>query len=346
MSLTLFVYSPSGEVTRHESLDRLDTLVDDELVWLDIETDDEELLSSIADRFALHELTIEDCLTPGHFPKLDDYGRYLFLVFRCARSYGELEDLWEEEDEEGRSGVKRISEKDPDHDDITRKICLYVSKSFVITFRRREVGWLDALVRQVSQYPEENLTRGPIALGHRVIDVLVDRFTRSIGFFEQVIEDMEDTAIGSPDHFDISDVLDLKRELTRLMQMVRAQRAVISKLASSPLPLIDKRQQRYFKDIDDHAVDIVNILEKQIDALLSLRDAFLAQSNVRLGDIMRILAIITTIAAPLNLVVGIYGMNFDVMPFLHSPHGFWLVISFIVLSTVLMLVYFRTQKWL
>jgi magnesium transporter len=79
---------------------------------------------------------------------------------------------------------------------------------------------------------------------------------------------------------------------------------------------------------------------------MSLRDAYLAVVNVRLGDIMRILAVITTIATPLNVLVGFYGMNFEFIPLLHNPGGFWIILVSMIMLSIIMVLYFRKKRWL
>ncbi|MCB0321214.1 MAG: hypothetical protein KDD60_09830, partial [Bdellovibrionales bacterium] len=214
------------------------------------------------------------------------------------------------------------------------------------THRRREIQWLDALVRQAQQRPERLLGDGTEGVALRVMDVLVDRFMRSMGFFDHVIDKFEDVALEDPDDFEVTDIFEVKRDLVSLRNIARNQRNVLTRLASDQTLIQDTQLRRYFKDIDDHCVDIVRMLDKQIQSVLSIRDSYLAIANVRLGDTMRILTVITTIVAPMNIVVGIYGMNFAVIPLLHNPHGFWVIVILMFLLGVLMLLYFRRKRWI
>lgn len=342
MGASLLAYDKEGGLQSFDNLSELSRLDPGKTVWVDIESDAPEELTAIASQLGLHELTVEDCLTPGHFPKLEDYGSYTFIILRAIRPSYEVEEIWEKEISE----MPPQQEQEDDDEKFTRKIAIYISERFIITYRRRTVPWLDAIVRQVQQHPDTSIALGTDVLAHRVIDVLVDRFTRGLGFFERLVDRMEYLTIQAPDAFDISAALDLKGELVWLRHIMRDQRAVIAKLAHDQTLPIKKQQRRYFKDIDDHALNLLNGIEKLIDNALGIRDTYLAYSNVRLGDTMRILAVITTLAAPLNLIVGLYGMNFDAMPFLHSPNGFWMMVGLIVSITILMLVYFRQKRWI
>ena len=345
MKCSLCTYHPERGVKIYNSLDGLDACLPDDRIWVDIESSEAQPLSLVAARFGLHELSVEDCLTPGHTPKIDDFGNYLFIILRSMRPLAELEDFWPD----ARFLRGWTEEKDPEaaeEEFVSRKVGIYLSERFVVTYRRVEVSWLDALVRQAFQDPGSLLAAGTDVVAHRVVDVLIDRFMRGLHFFERMLERMEQKIMRDHDEFEMGALLDVKRTLLTLREISRAQRIVISKLANDPSMLIPKMQRRYFKDIDDHATDILNDLDKEVDTLHGLRDAYFTYANMRLGDTMRVLAVITTLVAPVNVLVGVYGMNFEAMPLLHNPSGFWLIMSLIVCLTLLMLVFFRRRKWM
>ena len=342
--LSITGYDADGGLQNFDSLSDLSQCDSQMRVWVDIQTKDPRVLGTIASHFDLHELTVEDCLVPGHFPKLEDFGSYVFMVFRGLKT--DLTYAQAAGDEPLEADAQEVLGEDPAGKQLTYKIAIYLGSNFLITFRRQEVPWLEALVRQVKASPESFFQRGIEVLGHKVIDVLTDRFLRALGIFDRVIDGFEDLIIERPQDLQISKILELKRKLAAIRLIMRDQRAVIVQLASEGNLIRERHHRRYFKDIDDHAVSILNTLDKQIDEVVALREAYFAQVNVRLGDIMRILAVIATITAPLNVVVGIYGMNFDAIPLLHNPIGFWLVVSALALLVALMLVYFKRKHWL
>ncbi|MCB0333001.1 MAG: magnesium transporter CorA family protein [Bdellovibrionales bacterium] len=340
MSLTIIKFEQDEPCEVYDSLDKVGDISPGVQVWVDIETDSIAELTSVASFFGFHELTVEDCLTAGHFPKLDDYGAYLFMILRGFKPWSEVEEIWESEDED------EVLDKEDANHLFTRKVAIYLSQNFIVTHRRKEIAWLDAIVRQVQQNPERLLQDGTEGIAHRVIDVLVDRFMRGMVFFDNIIDTFEDLALADSEHFEVTDLFEVKRELSFLRQIARNQRALLGRLSTDPTLIQDNQRRRYFKDIDDHAVAILRMLDKQIQAVMSIRDSYLALANVRLGDTMRILTVITTIAAPMNIVVGLYGMNFDAIPLLHSRLGFWVILVLMVLVAIAMLAFFRKRKWI
>lgn len=330
MGVTITTYDPLNGLQSYEGLEHLSKIPNDVTIWVDIESTEPEALQQVASHFGLHELSVEDCLTPGHFPKLDNFGEYIFMLFRGLTT----KDMAEERSD---------SSEGPRY---TRKIALYLSRRFVITFRRHEVAWLDAIVRQVHQLPDTTIARGTDVLAHRIIYVLVDRFERGLEVFDDQLDILEDHISTDNAAFNLGLLLDIKRELVTIRQTVKSQRLMVLRLSSEPSPFINKNRRRYFKDIDDRAHTLLNTIDKLIESIQGMRDTYFAISNIRLGDTMRFLAVITTVLAPLNIIVGLYGMNFEAMPLLHNPVGFWVIVVLLVLVSVLMLVVFRRKRWL
>jgi magnesium transporter len=338
MSVTIFTYDKSHNLKTLDSLEDMPDLSSLESVWIDLETNSREMVTELAAKFNLHELTIEDSLDRDHLPKLEDYGSYLFLIFRGLAVRASDIAIVSTEEEEDRDHSEE--------EEFTSQVAMYLSEKFVITIRTQDIPWLEAVLRQVRQHPEKTLAMGPDAIAHRVIDVGIDRFERGLELFDKKIDSLEEAAIQGLEEFEMYEILDLKRELVALRQIARSQRAIILRLSNETSPIVEPERKRYFKDIDDQAVSLINTLDKLVDNIQGVRDAYFAMSNVRLGDTMRILAIITTILAPLNIMVGIYGMNFEVMPLLHNKNGFWMIVSSLLAITLIMLAYFRRKRWL
>jgi magnesium transporter len=65
-----------------------------------------------------------------------------------------------------------------------------------------------------------------------------------------------------------------------------------------------------------------------------------------MNSVMKVLTIISTIFMPLAFITGLYGMNFDNMPELHTKNGYYVVIGVCVVIAIGMLIYFKRKKWL
>ena len=337
MAVTIFFYKQDGTFEVSNKLSSLSKKQSD-FYWVNVQIEDTAELPEVAKFFKLHELSVEDCMTPLHFPKIEDHGAYIFAIFRGLKSKLDIwDDLVKYED------ITRETEEE----NLTHKLAIYYSKNFIVSVQTIPVPWVEALIRQSkSQDKFTSQFTPPLYLFYRLVDVLIDRFLRGLSEFDETIDTLEDLAIEDTEEFQISYILQIKRKLTYLRQLSKDQELVTQKIEYTDDITSDKAMKKYFRDIRDHAADISKTIEKQVSDVLSIRDAYLAMVNVRLGDIMRILAIITTIAVPLNVIVGLYGMNFDVMPLLHNELGFWIVSISMVAICIAMLVFFKKKRWL
>lgn len=92
----------------------------------------------------------------------------------------------------------------------------------------------------------------------------------------------------------------------------------------------------HIERVQKHTLRLRNAVQSAIDLHFS---ATANQTN----ENMRILAIITAVFAPLTLLTGIYGMNFEFIPGLKSPVGFWIMLGVMLMTTILLLYYFYQQ---
>ena len=75
-------------------------------------------------------------------------------------------------------------------------------------------------------------------------------------------------------------------------------------------------------------------------------ETYLSSISNRMNEVMKVLTIISTIFIPLTFIVGVYGMNFDVMPELRWPWGYFLIWGIMLGLGGAMVAFFRRKKWL
>jgi magnesium transporter len=100
------------------------------------------------------------------------------------------------------------------------------------------------------------------------------------------------------------------------------------------------------RDVLEHierVVHHVRRLEQSVETAVQIH--FNAQSN-RTNDIMRTLTVLTAIFMPLNLIAGIFGMNFDFIPLIHDAGGFWWAMAAMGLIALALALLFRRKRYL
>jgi magnesium transporter len=95
----------------------------------------------------------------------------------------------------------------------------------------------------------------------------------------------------------------------------------------------------------DHVAHLIDSLDTYKDLISSLLDIHINAMNTKLNEVMKVLTVFSTIFMPLTFIVGVYGMNFDIMPELRWPWGYYGVWGVMVVIVIVMILYFRKKKW-
>ncbi len=100
------------------------------------------------------------------------------------------------------------------------------------------------------------------------------------------------------------------------------------------------------RDVLEHIERVVRHVERlEANAEAAVQMHFNVQSN-RTNDIMRVLTVLTAVFLPLNLIAGIFGMNFESIPLLHKTDGFWIAMGAMALIALVSIVVFRRKRYL
>lgn len=179
-----------------------------------------------------------------------------------------------------------------------------------------------------------------------LIDLVVDNYFSVGDRIEARIEKLEEDILMHTKKSHLSEIIGLRSEILWLKKMLGPQKEVINTLNKKDLRLIDDQLQKYFSDIYENAVKISETFETYRDLMGNLREAYQSSIANRANEIMRVFTAITTIFMPLTVITGIYGMNFDHMPELHTKYGYFAVIGLMLTLGCGMLYVFRKKEWL
>jgi magnesium transporter len=148
----------------------------------------------------------------------------------------------------------------------------------------------------------------------------------------------------------LEELFTIKRTLLRLRRIVAPQREVLNKLGRGDYGVIDVERRVFFRDVYDHLVRLYDITEGLRDLVGSAVDTHLSVVSNRMNDVMKMLAIITTLVMPLSFLTGFFGMNFfqPVSP-LDAWTGravFGLALAAMVVVPVVMYLWMRRRAWM
>ena len=162
------------------------------------------------------------------------------------------------------------------------------------------------------------LGEGPVVLFHRIVDAMVDHYGPEVEKLEERLDALEQAIFDEPDRSLARRILKAKRDVASLRRIISPQRDVISRLARREFVDISTEMSFRFRDVYDHLVRIADDALIFQDRLTGILDAHLSIVSNQLNEVMKVLAVVSTIFMPLTLVTGVYGMN---MPLPHFPGG-------------------------
>lgn len=289
--------------------------------WLTIDgLQDTGLLEKLGNFFNLHPLVLEDILNTNQRPKIEDYGEYLYIVLHnfTVGNKGSL---------------------------ISEQISIILGNNFVLSFREKESSVFETVVERLSGDKGRIRKSGADYLAYALIDNVVDNYFLILEELEDKIEYLEDSLIRKPAPSTLQAIHALKNDLILLRKSLWPLREAINYLERSDSRLIDKSTGIYFRDISDHVITIIETVETFRDTLSNMMDIYLSSVNIKLNEVMKVLAIIATIFMPLTFIAGVYGMNFKYMPELEWRSGYFGVLGIMLVVALFMIYYFHRKKW-
>ncbi|AIQ67903.1 magnesium/cobalt transporter CorA [Paenibacillus graminis] len=282
--------------------------------WIDADVEDLELLQPL---YNLHDLAVEDCLSEeDQRPKLEIYESHYFIVVNSIRF--------------------------DDEEIFLRALNVFLGRNFIITVTKQKIHEL----RVLKPILWEQEVSEPDRFLYLLIDLVVDNYFSVGDRIEARIEKLEEDILMHTKKSHLSEIIGLRSEILWLKKMLGPQKEVINTLNKKDLRLIDDQLQKYFSDIYENAVKISETFETYRDLMGNLREAYQSSIANRANEIMRVFTAITTIFMPLTVITGIYGMNFDNIPEIHTRYGYYGVIAVMVTLGCGMLFIFRKKEWL
>lgn len=274
---------------------------------------------SLGERFGLHSLLIEDITTEVQ-PKAEEYEGYLFFTLKM---------------------VHQITSERVEYEQIS----FVLGENYLLSFQEKAGDFFGSLRDKVRTDQGKIRRMSADYLLYRLIDIIIEKYYSVLEGIGQQIEDIEEDILQNPSSNEFRKIQRTKKELIFLRKALYPLREAIGRLTRSETIGVSKEGARYFADLYDHVVQLISSLDTYRDLTTSLMDIHINALNTRMNEVMKVLAIISTIFMPLTFIVGVYGMNFDVMPELRWPFGYVYVLALMTIITGAMVAYFRHKKW-
>jgi magnesium transporter len=293
------------------------------VIWVDMEAPTAADERVLLDVFKFHPLTVEDCRENRHYPKVEEFEGYLYFIV-----HGVTADI----------SPERFN---------TIELDGFLGRNYVITYHHEMFRSIDN-VKQLLRTTPVACQRGTAFLLHQILDQVVDYYSPVLDDFDDRIDKLEDDifTLKRPNNMILSEIMDLKRSVLRLRRISVKQMDILQRMSRGEFALITEEMRPFYRDVYDHLVRVVDLAENYRDLISGSLEAYLSVVSNRLNEIMKVLTIFSAIMLPLTFIAGVYGMNFDNMPELHSRYGYYGVWIIMVAVAVAMLLFFKRRGWI
>jgi magnesium transporter len=295
------------------------------VLWVNVDgIADAATLQRIGELFGIHRLALEDVANVPQRPKVETYGGLLFVVLQMA-----------------------TVQSSPHNEQVS----LFLGPDFVITFQERRGDCLNPVRERIRQGGGRIRGVGADYLAYSIIDAIIDQYFPVLDALVDRIESLEDE-VTSGRHGNVNTRLyELRQEARALRRYIWPLRDAMASLTRDEHPSINAETRVYLRDCQDHAAQLIEIVESSRDTANGLMDLHLSISGQRMNEVMKVLTIIATIFMPLSFIAGLYGMNFDTetspwnMPELHWAFGYPLTLGLMGAVAVIMVFFFWRKGW-
>ncbi len=289
-------------------------------VWVAVKDPSRAELAELQEEFGLHDLAVEDAHHGYQRPKVEEYGRSLFVVLPIVELTGsELH---------------------------TGELAVFAGDNYVFSVRHRaERGFVD--LRHRIEAEPELLRHGSGYVLYALLDTVVDRYFPVISALSSSLEDIEERIFADqPTRSTIEALYVLKQKLAVVQHGVGPLLEAADKLYGGRVPRICASLQDYFRDVHDHLVRLSQAIDKLRDTSNTATSTSLALITLQESEVTKRLAAYAALVAVPTMVAGVYGMNFEYMPELRSPFGYPTALIFMAIIDAYLFYRFRKAKWL
>jgi magnesium transporter len=292
------------------------------ITWINVDGLRKTDVEKLCEHFYVHPLIVEDILSIGQRPKMDEINGLLFCVLSMLY-YDEQQKIVE-----------------------TEQVSIILGKNFIISFQ-------DDVTRDAFNPLREKLKidnskvrqNGGDFLFYTLIDLIVDNYYLVMEKLGDNIEVLEEDIIRNANTKTLSKINMLRKEMIVFKRNISPVRELVNGILRSENELIEEKTGKYFKDVYDHIVQANDLAENYRDMMMNLQDLYLSNVNLKMNEVMKVMAVVTCLMAPATVIGGIFGMNFERLPLLHNQWGFFISVGAMLIIPMIMIRIFRKRGW-
>jgi magnesium transporter len=281
--------------------------------WFDIADPGSPELDKLAHRFGFHELQVEDCRHRPQRAKTEEHEHYIFCVLKHLRN---------------------------DADFTFEDFDVFLTRNELVSVHEPESDILE----KTRVRAEQNKAGDAGRIFYYLLDTIVDEYSPVLDRIADETSEIEALVLEHAEPRVLSRIFKLKRNLIEFRRAAAGMREVVNALVRREGGILSDELDPYLRDVYDHIIRTTEFIETYRDLLSGALDIYLSAVANRTNEVMKVLTIWGTIALPMVIITGFFGMNLH-LPWQDNPHGTLYSIGLMAVTTIATLAYFKKRKW-
>lgn len=294
----------------------------DRFEWIDVEKPTLEDLAELEQSYAINPMLLEDALDVNHLPKFEQDGETKFFLTRVCTDLD-------------RRNLSTIS-------DVSTKLGLFVQPNRLITIHRIPCLAVENAYFDLNDEAQKKNTQSADDVALEILYQVLESYdVQSIKISEMLEKTEEyifDFSSNAEDSI-IKKLYRLKRRSALNSKLLNLSQDLLSQSDKLEVPAVQ------LMDLKDKYKDVVSDFDHLNNSITNTISLFVALSDMKANQTMKLLAIASIYFLPITFIAGVYGMNFDNMPELHTRFGYFTVLGVMALVVLGIYLYSRKKKW-
>ncbi len=292
------------------------------VTWLNVDgLHNATVLKEIGDGFNLDELILANVMNVNARPNAQEHDNCILL------------------------SIKMLQQNEQTNLFAVENLSIILTKTFLISFQEKKGDVFNPIRERLKKPKKKIRTSGTDYLAFTLLDIVIDNYIYIISLLGEKIETLEEKLLHNPHKSVIDEINNYKRELNFLRKNIIPAKELLLSLTKMESDLINESNEIHFKELMDNINHAIETSESYREILSDQLIIYHTTVSSKLNDIMKFLTIFSVIFIPLTFIVGVYGTNFDNLPEIHYPYGYYIMWGVMITMALGMLIYFKKKRW-
>jgi magnesium transporter len=293
---------------------------DQRVRWINIDGLNPLVVDRVCKHFGVHTLAAEDVLNTYQRPKLEVFSDHVLVIARQIQ----VQD-------------RKLKNE---------QIAFFLFKDTLISFQEEPGDVFNPVRKRIHNPKGRFRSLQSDYLFYTLLDCIVDHLFPLLEGYGAALEDLEEEITMNPSPACQQKLFSMKRDLSLQRRTLWPLREMIDAIYRDESGLIDESLKTFYRDVQDHTMQVIDLLETYRDTASGLNDLYQSSVGNKMNEIMKVLTIMASFFIPITFVAGVYGMNFAYIPELQWKYSYFVFWGICLSMSSALAFYFWRKGWI